>query len=200
MSEVSEGLRAKQRLARDSDILEAAWALLSEKGYSAWTLADLADRAGVSRRTLYLHFASKEEIAAETVARNLTRNTELLRGVAAEAEPLERLKAVVRWFVGRNAAPKAFPVDSIKAEPGLMAAVRTFPSYQTAQAGLTAALAELIAAAQSAGAITRAHSPSTLAALLFQLLRGIDVSRWTDAEELDQLVVKTLFHGIGDRE
>jgi AcrR family transcriptional regulator len=196
MSEVSEGLRGRQKQARQSDILEAAWTLLSERGYAGWTLADLAERSGVSRRTLYLHFSSKEEIAAETVAKNLLRSAERIRSVAG-TDPVARLRAVVRWLVDRGAEPHVIPVGPIKAEPGLMVTVRTFPVYQDAYAALTAALAERIADAQNAGAVTKRHPPETLAALVLQLLRGVDGSRWKEAADLADLAVTTVFEGIG---
>lgn len=196
MSEVSEGLRVRQKQARQSDILEAAWTLLSERGYAGWTLADLAERSGVSRRTLYLHFSSKEEIAAETVAKNLLRSADRIRSFAG-TDPVARLKAVVRWLVDRGAEPHVIPVGPIKAEPGLMVTVRTFPVYQDAYAALTAALAERIADAQDAGAVTTRHPSETLAALVLQLLRGVDGSRWKEAADLVDLAVTTVFEGIG---
>jgi AcrR family transcriptional regulator len=196
MSEVFEGLRVRQKQARNSGILEAAWALLSERGYVGWTLTDLAERAGVSRRTLYLHFSSKEEIAAETVAKNLLRSADRIRSFAG-TDPASRLKAVVRWFVDRGAEPHVIPVGPIKAEPGLMATVRTFPAYQEAYAALTAALAEVVADAQKAGAVTKRHPPETLAALVMQLLRGVDASRWKESADLADLAVATVFEGIG---
>ena len=198
MSEVSESLRVRQRQARHSDILEAAWSLLSERGYAGWTLADLADRAGVSRRTLYLHFSSKEEIAAETVARNLRLTAERVRAVAA-AEPLTRLKAVVRWFIDRSAEPRPIPVAPIKAEPGLMDIIRSFPSYQAAYSELIAVIAELIGRAQESGGIAGRVSPDVLSKLLLQLLRGVDAARWKETSDLGELVVATVFGGLGGR-
>jgi AcrR family transcriptional regulator len=189
-------LRVRQKQARHSDILEAAWMLLSEHGYARWTLADLAERAGVSRRTLYLHFSSKEEIAAETVAKNLLRSAERIRSFGG-ADPAAKLKAVVRWFVDRGTEPHVIPVGPIKAEPGLMATVRTFPAYLEAYTTLTAALAALVADAQNAGAVTKRYPPETLAALVMQLLRGVDASRWKESADLADLAVATIFEGIG---
>jgi AcrR family transcriptional regulator len=42
--------------------LDAAWQLLEEGGANAATMAAVAERAGVSRRALYLHFASRAEL------------------------------------------------------------------------------------------------------------------------------------------
>lgn len=43
-------------------MLDAAWALLEEQGAEQTTMAAVAERAGVSRRALYLHFASRAEL------------------------------------------------------------------------------------------------------------------------------------------
>ena len=187
-------------MARSSGILEAAWQLLSERAYAGWTLADLAHRAGVSRRTLYLHFSSKEEIAAETVARNMARTAEHIRTMEPGAAPLIRLKSVLRWFVARDSDPNAIPVEPIKAEPGLMATVRTFPSYLAAYALLVEALAEVIEAAQRAGSLTPQPSPSTLAKLLLQLLRGVDPSHWHESVPMADVLLDVLLKGLGGRQ
>ncbi len=199
MSEISSHLRQKHRDARHSDILAAAWSLLSERGYAGWTLADLADRAGVSRRTLYLHFVSKEEIAAATVARNMMRTAERVRTLADGAQPLERLKTVLRWFVDRSGEPAAIPVAPIKAEPGLMATVRTLPSYLEAHAALAAALAELVGSAQDAGALTKRYPAEMVAAFLLQVLRGLDPLYGVPGADLGDLLLTLVFDGLGAR-
>jgi AcrR family transcriptional regulator len=43
-------------------VLDAAWELLEELGADGTTMAAVADRAGVSRRALYLHFSSRAEL------------------------------------------------------------------------------------------------------------------------------------------
>jgi AcrR family transcriptional regulator len=43
-------------------ILDAAWQLLEEHGVERTTMAAVAERAGVSRRALYLHVASRAEL------------------------------------------------------------------------------------------------------------------------------------------
>ncbi len=45
-------------------LLAAVRGLLEEEGYEALTMAAVAERAGVSRRAIYLHFNSRSELAA----------------------------------------------------------------------------------------------------------------------------------------
>lgn len=52
---------ARSRRTRAA-LLDAARARLEEGGFSALTIAAVADRAGVSRRAVYLHFASPSDL------------------------------------------------------------------------------------------------------------------------------------------
>ncbi|MDP2183326.1 MAG: TetR/AcrR family transcriptional regulator [Actinomycetota bacterium] len=47
---------------RRADILDAALAVFSERGYDAGSLREIANRVGVSEPALYRHFASKEAL------------------------------------------------------------------------------------------------------------------------------------------
>ena len=55
---------ARSRRTRAA-LLEAARALLEAGGFGALTMAAVAQRAGVTRRTVYLHFASRSELVDE---------------------------------------------------------------------------------------------------------------------------------------
>jgi AcrR family transcriptional regulator len=61
--------------ARPGEIIEAALAVFSEKGFAAARLDDIAARAGVSKGALYLYFETKQDlfraVVRETVAPNL---------------------------------------------------------------------------------------------------------------------------------
>src|SRR5690242_13342874 len=52
---------ARSRRTRAA-LLAAARALLEEHGFEALSMASVAERAGVSRRAVYLHFASRGEL------------------------------------------------------------------------------------------------------------------------------------------
>jgi AcrR family transcriptional regulator len=62
----SNGLAAKVRRGGTRDaIMEAAERLFFERGFGAVSMDQLAEAAGVARRTLYNQFSSKEEIVRE---------------------------------------------------------------------------------------------------------------------------------------
>ena len=45
-------------------LLSSARALLEAQGFEAMTMTAVAERAGVTRRSVYLHFASRAELVA----------------------------------------------------------------------------------------------------------------------------------------
>ncbi len=55
----------KRDLVRDA-IADAAWQLFAAEGYEATTVADIARAAGVSRRTFFRYFSSKEDVVVGT--------------------------------------------------------------------------------------------------------------------------------------
>jgi AcrR family transcriptional regulator len=171
------GLRDRQRVTQDTNILEAAWNLLAEKGYEDWTLAELAEKVGISRRTLYHHFPSKEAIAAETIARSKLKRIEELMAFKPDLDPLNRLKAVIECLLTKNYNTDSGPVRTIKDAFGLMAKVKSFASYQNADALFHDRFADLIAKAQSRGQLTKRFPAAYLANLLIEMLRGLDVSQ-----------------------
>jgi AcrR family transcriptional regulator len=60
------GLQQRKRdLVRD-EIARAAWDLFAAEGYEANTVAEIARAAGVSRRTFFRYFSSKEDVVVGT--------------------------------------------------------------------------------------------------------------------------------------
>src|SRR5215831_11756164 len=52
----------RRKDARPSEIIAAALATFTERGFAAARLDDIAAQAGVTRGTLYLYFSSKEDL------------------------------------------------------------------------------------------------------------------------------------------
>lgn len=62
------GLRERKRAETHARIQSEGMRLFLEKGFEATTLDEIADAAGVSRRSLFHYFGSKEEIVFSTKA------------------------------------------------------------------------------------------------------------------------------------
>jgi AcrR family transcriptional regulator len=61
----------RRKDARPQELLAAALAQFVERGYAATRLEDVARHAGVSKGTLYLYFANKEELFKAVVRDNI---------------------------------------------------------------------------------------------------------------------------------
>ncbi len=64
--------RERRKDARPGELLAAAMGLFVEKGFAATTVEEVARRAGVSKGTLFLYFASKEELFKAVVRENIS--------------------------------------------------------------------------------------------------------------------------------
>jgi AcrR family transcriptional regulator len=64
LEQIEEPRNARSRRTRTA-LLAATRALLEEQGTESLTMAAVAERAGVSRRGVYLHFASRTELLTE---------------------------------------------------------------------------------------------------------------------------------------
>lgn len=56
------GLRERKRQATRAAIVRAATELFLDRGFAATSVTDIATAAGVSRRTFFLYFPSKEDV------------------------------------------------------------------------------------------------------------------------------------------
>ena len=103
-----ETVEASQR----GRLIEAMAQVVAEKGYAATTVADVVERAGVSRRTFYEQFTDKEAcfLAAYDVglAVVLGRIAETAGGAGPAAGWRDRARAGVEAFLGLLAAEPAF--------------------------------------------------------------------------------------------
>src|SRR5215470_16984562 len=77
-------------------ILDATDRLLARYGYKKMTIDDLAAEVGIGKGSVYLHFASKQEIALSHIDRIIERLKKNLIVIAAKPLPAdERLKLML---------------------------------------------------------------------------------------------------------
>jgi AcrR family transcriptional regulator len=90
LSPVTTGPTAEERL------LDATLEVAAVHGISRLSVGDVAKRAGLSRQTLYKHFASRDELVSRTVLREAGRMVELVVAAAAlHDDPVASLEAAV---------------------------------------------------------------------------------------------------------
>ncbi|MCS6880972.1 MAG: TetR/AcrR family transcriptional regulator [Oscillochloridaceae bacterium] len=87
---MTHSLRERRRQMLREEILEATHQLLTERGYAAMSMDELAARVGVSKPTLYNQFPTKEDLIAAMATQLIERMLALVAGERS-ASPLERL-------------------------------------------------------------------------------------------------------------
>lgn len=70
--EAEPAQRQRRKQARPQELLDAALGLFVEKGFAASRAEEVAQRAGVSKGTLYLYYPSKEELFKAVVRQKLS--------------------------------------------------------------------------------------------------------------------------------
>jgi AcrR family transcriptional regulator len=89
-------------------ILDAALDLMAEHGYEGMSLQQVADRVGLHKSTLFHHFRSKEDLAAEVYRGLAERLLKRLEPLLAEDPPrFESLLAALEASVDHFAAEPA---------------------------------------------------------------------------------------------
>jgi AcrR family transcriptional regulator len=79
----------KRRLTaeeRRTAILDSALAVFSQRGYHSASIDDIAGEAGVSKALIYEHFASKQELHGDLIARNARELTQRVAGALSSVE------------------------------------------------------------------------------------------------------------------
>jgi AcrR family transcriptional regulator len=75
----------RRKHARPGEILAAALACFAERGFAATRLEEVAQRAGVTKGTLYLYFQDKEDLFKAVVRQELLPNIERVEAMIGEA-------------------------------------------------------------------------------------------------------------------
>jgi AcrR family transcriptional regulator len=97
--------RKEPKQARSTElvaaVLEAAAQVLAREGAPRFTMARVAEKAGVSVGSLYQYFPNKAAILFRLQSAEWRNTTELLRAILEDAErpPLERLRVLVHTFI-----------------------------------------------------------------------------------------------------
>jgi AcrR family transcriptional regulator len=98
----------RRKHARPDEITAAALELFVERGYAGTRLEDVASRAGISKGTLYLYFANKEELFKAVVREGLVSPIAEMRGLVDhfEGSTLELIRMMLfGWWERIGASP-----------------------------------------------------------------------------------------------
>jgi len=89
-------LKEKQRQERADLILQAAEAVLAEKGYYDTSMDEIAARVGIAKGTVYLHFPSKEDMVFALFEREMETFLRIVEQTTASlATPQNKLEQIL---------------------------------------------------------------------------------------------------------
>jgi len=153
----------------------AAFELFAEQGFERTTVAEIAQRAGLTQRTFFNHFADKREVL---FGLGSEFQQEIVREIAACADTLPPLDAVVRAL---QAAADTMFEERRAAVTRRHEIIDANPELQERELSKRAALTDAIAAALHA----RGLDPETalLTASAGMLVQQTAIQRWTQPAE-----------------
>jgi AcrR family transcriptional regulator len=96
---MTNSLRERRKQMLRDEILDAARALLSQKGYAPMSMDELASQVGISKPTLYSHFPTKDDIVVATVVREMERFITMIETYVEGQTPLQRLNLIMRKII-----------------------------------------------------------------------------------------------------
>ncbi len=189
----SETKKTRQR------ILAAAGNLFFNRGFAKVTVDEIAAELGISKKTLYQHFASKDELLHSVVRGMITDVAAEVEVIINEdrADCIDQLIGLMRLMTARvSRISKQFADDMQKHAPELWREVEQF-RYKKVMANF----GRLVRKGQAAGAIRRDVDPELLTVIFAATIQGV-VNPQTlarlpyTASQLFQAVGKTMFIGI----
>lgn len=98
--------------ATRSKIIDAAIAVLAEKGLSGFTLQAVANRTGVFYGNVTHHYATRDKLIAAMLETILARYQERFEGLAASIDPESGspIRTLVTWLLDDALSPETAPV------------------------------------------------------------------------------------------
>jgi len=137
-----EGLRSRKRRETAQRITDAGISLFFEKGYEAATLEDIAARAGISRRTFFYYFKSKDEILLSAQSGMGDMIVAALRRASPSQRPLDAIRDAIIEVCGPYPTAEMVKLDRLMRSSSVVQA-RKQASYIEHERTLFAALCEI---------------------------------------------------------
>lgn len=188
-------LRERQRQVREDAILEVAHERMTIQGYDEMSMDDVAARVGISKATLYQHFASKEELAINVIVRAMRQGEAFINGLDAALPAIERLDRLVRNAVAQRVSLGA---ARLMLPPTV---VMQHPEFQAQARRLMSAVGAVVDAAKAEGDIAPQLSTAVIVRMLLSCVREhsyVDIlsSGLCTVGQLSDTVVFILFNGL----
>jgi AcrR family transcriptional regulator len=183
--------------------------LLSEKGFDAMTVDEVAAEVGIAKASLYKHFSSKEELACAAMVQAMQKAEAFLEELSqtdvtdsTACVPLNKLMATTRWTLQLKLAGEMPTLPSHNST--LRATLMASRPYMDGLMKVSEVLGGWIVQAQQDGYINASLPP--LAVLYTIYARACDpvveflkMSELHTDEEIIDIILSTCFSGLNAR-
>ena len=167
-------------------ILQAATEVFAEQGFASVTVAEIADRAGIGKGTVYEYFSSKDELLFAVFEWMNDKIFERIRSLLDEGgttrERLQRLLDLGVRITREQVEMQAVVLDFWSASRGTkseerynQACLGTFRAYRRL-------IADVIREGQTAGELRAAVDPEAVAIMLVAAMDGLGIQIFFDRE------------------
>ncbi|GAC1461863.1 MAG: hypothetical protein PVSMB4_20330 [Ktedonobacterales bacterium] len=204
MGVIADGvpLRERQRQEREALILRAAEELFLERGYHDTSIEDIAARVGIAKGTVYLHFASKEDLMLALFERGIRSFASALDAIlTSHGTPQSKLTAIIEQTYGSMLGGRAQLFTTVFRSPELLARMQEQRNlmhelWEQPMRRLTALLDE----GKAAGEFDPSIPTPLMLTLLWSLLTPHGMRRLADehipASEITRHVSRFFFKGV----
>ena len=209
---VKKSFKTQMLEARELAITASVNRLLSEKGFDAMTVDEVAAEVGIAKASLYKHFNSKEELAcaamvlamqkAQAFLENLDQQTDIELANASQSAALNKLMATTRWTLQLKLAGEMPTLPSQNSS--LRATLMASRPYMDGLMRVSDLLGGWIVQAQQEGHLNSALPPVAILYTLFAracdpVVEFLKMSELHSDEDIIEMVMTTCFAGLNAR-
>jgi AcrR family transcriptional regulator len=210
---LKKSFKAQMLEAREHAITASVNRLLSEKGFDAMTVDEVAAEVGIAKASLYKHFNSKEELACAAMVQAMQKAQAHLEDLNDQAAPprltalasetqglaLHKLKASTRWTLQLKLAGQMPTLPSHNSS--LRASLMASRPYMDGLMKVSDLLGAWIVQAQKEGDINPALPPIAVLYTLYAracdpVVEFLKMSELHSNEEIIEIVMTTCFDGL----
>jgi AcrR family transcriptional regulator len=204
-----KSFKAQMLEAREQAITASVNRLLSEKGFDAMTVDEVAAEVGIAKASLYKHFSSKEELACAAMVQAMQKAEDFLDNLSqskdSEETPcvaLNRLMATTRWILQLKLAGEMPTLPSQNST--LRATLMASRPYMDGLMKVSDVLGGWIVKAQQDGFINASLPPLAVLYTLYAracdpVVEFLKMSELHTDEQIIEIIMTTCFAGLNAR-
>ena len=204
-----KSFKAQMLEAREQAITASVNRLLSEKGFDAMTVDEVAAEVGIAKASLYKHFSSKEELACAAMVQAMQKAEDFLDNLSqskdSEETPcvaLNHLMATTRWILQLKLAGEMPTLPSQNST--LRATLMASRPYMDGLMKVSDVLGGWIVKAQQDGFINASLPPLAVLYTLYAracdpVVEFLKMSELHTDEQIIEIIMTTCFAGLNAR-